>query len=596
MPPKHNQQMRKTKRGASAAASADITRAYNDYSTYMENPDRYVMETPTKPTNRDSVPPDSLGNIHRMRPAGSVFVEGGINPSRSKAIPQPLLFSKPPATKPTSSVQKQRRQQQQQPNREEIEVGNDRLELGQGSFRTNGGYLSPLSGRSMTPTKENIVIDIDQEPSPTPSSPTISNMRKRNSDALIDSPSNKKGAAAPPAPSHNIHKRTGAGRPKKIQHTQTAASAAAPKEKAAVESEDPLRPEKGFVDIESPRPEPAFVDIVSPTKFANTRSIIKKPRRSEAPKLAGIAYSLRDNDGSGPSASTAAPTSKSGSGSSSSSKARPEINWRKKYEDLSALRLTKPEADYEEFQKSAKNRFDAADVMVAKLKSEVKELKQKLKAKDKESEEGEGERQAQVPNTPGGNRRPRAKTPQEKELEKEVVLLQKQVDNMAQDLLTKNQTLEKLEMHQKMTEMSTDYNLRERLKLAQELSGLSVQDVVAEDDGISYICRQNGASATASYKLTVTDEYPDEYQYAPIRDDNDALPDNLPNYLRDNISFEKPSAGMFFWRMCDHMNQPPLSANTEHPTSPSKPMAETTATLTPPTTATVPSTSSVTAI
>ncbi|KAJ2638831.1 hypothetical protein GGF44_002747, partial [Coemansia sp. RSA 1694] len=64
---------------------------------------------------------------------------------------------------------------------------------------------------------------------------------------------------------------------------------------------------------------------------------------------------------------------------------------------------------------------------------------------------------------------------------------------------------------------------------------------------------QTGPNATVSYKLTVSDEYPNEFQYAPT--DSARVPDALPDYLQDSISFEKSSATMFYWRMCDHLHQ-----------------------------------------
>ncbi|KAJ1898037.1 hypothetical protein LPJ81_004420, partial [Coemansia sp. IMI 209127] len=125
-------------------------------------------------------------------------------------------------------------------------------------------------------------------------------------------------------------------------------------------------------------------------------------------------------------------------------------------------------------------------------------------------------------------------------------------------LLVKDESIERLEQHRKMTETSTDYNLREKLKTVQEVTGFNVEDVVAEDEGVSYMCKQSGSSSTASYVLTVFDDMPNEYQYTPYGETTSM--GSLPEYFKEPMSFERASASMFFWRMCDHLHHGPQEA------------------------------------
>ncbi|KAJ2477642.1 hypothetical protein EV174_004555, partial [Coemansia sp. RSA 2320] len=260
-----------------------------------------------------------------------------------------------------------------------------------------------------------------------------------------------------------------------------------------------------------------FVDIISPSKFETSRQKISAAKRPAAP-LPDMPPSTGE-----------------------------DAKWRKKYEDLFALRQTEPEKEYEELRKSAQSRFDAADALIESLRAKLADATTRSAAKNK-PKNGEA-------STNGSAAQPPPKSAAEMELEKQLILMQQQIEALVQDGLVKDEAIEHLEQHRKQTETTTDYNLREALKLMQELSGLTIDDVVAEDDGLSYMCRQSVPNATVSYKLTVSDDYPDEYQYAPGTTTSTQVSDALPEYLQDSIAFEKSSAAMFFWRMCDHLHQ-----------------------------------------
>ncbi|KAJ2887580.1 hypothetical protein FB639_001205 [Coemansia asiatica] len=267
-----------------------------------------------------------------------------------------------------------------------------------------------------------------------------------------------------------------------------------------------------------------YVDIVSPSKFELSRSKIKSSGRQSSTLGASRGKDALE------SLPFSSPASKDGE------------KWQKKYEELFALRQTKPEQELEKFRQSAHKRFDASDVLIEKLRKEIAHIK-KSANKGKSSEDSKkASKTASAPE----------KSASEKELEKQVALLRKDVEALTQDVLVKDETIERLEQHRKLTETSTDYNLREKLRLIQELSGLSIDDVVPEDDGVSYVCRQSGPATDATFVLTAFDDIPNEYQYTPCG--NTTTLEVLPEYLKESMSFAKPAANMFFWRLCDHLH------------------------------------------
>ncbi|KAJ1731061.1 hypothetical protein LPJ61_002719 [Coemansia biformis] len=263
----------------------------------------------------------------------------------------------------------------------------------------------------------------------------------------------------------------------------------------------------------------AYVDIVSPSKFEASRSMIRQRQQS-----------------SGAAATVA--TAAAGRGAAQNEAG----GWRSKYEDLLELRQSQPEREYEEFRTSAQERFDAAEEVIANLRKEIAGLKlkttQRKQAADPEAEAS-------------------VRGAIEREFGKQIAVLREQVEALTQDVLVKSETIERLEKHRRLTETSTDYNLRQKLRVMEEVTGLTIDDLVAEDQGLSYICKQSagtGAGAgAAGYVLTVFDDLPGDYQYTPFGDPP-ALA-RLPGYLQESISFERASAGMFFWRMCNHLHQ-----------------------------------------
>ncbi|KAJ2497654.1 hypothetical protein GGH96_004943 [Coemansia sp. RSA 1972] len=250
-----------------------------------------------------------------------------------------------------------------------------------------------------------------------------------------------------------------------------------------------------------------YVDIVSPSKFESNRSKIRSARLN--------------NTATGRNAST-----------------DETDNWRAKYEELLAKRQLQPEEEYREFREKAQERFDSADVVINNLRKEVASLKRKAAPK-KPDAEAQASTEANMRKTI------------EKEFEKQLVLLRQQVEKLTQDMLAKDESIVRLEKHRKMTETTTDYNLRRKLHVMEEVSGLTINDLVPEDDGISYVCQQAGPATSARYVLTAFEDLPNEYQYTPVGDTA-----ALPTYLHEPISFERSAASMFYWRVCSHLRQP----------------------------------------
>ncbi|KAJ2743295.1 hypothetical protein GGI20_003864 [Coemansia sp. BCRC 34301] len=466
-----------------------------------------------KSTKKQLAPPDTLGLTRRTRP-----IVTSESPVASSS--KPVASKKPrgrPRTKPVAVTEVA----------DDSDNGGDKEAVAAFADFIRGGspdeYDSPnemvvldtpskrftlasplLFTRTRPPPKVGFAQDIDS------ASPIPKRGRKRKSDADE--------LAAPPAKQlDDTHcppaKR---GRPRKLQVPEPELDGESEAESG--DQQIPVPPARfRAASVVSPKHE-VFVDIVSPSKFERSRARISSTKQPEKAQSSAL---VSKDEGA---------------------------KWRKKYEDLCALRQSQPEKEYAVLQKSSQERFDAADALIAKLRNEITEITRKADAERKKAAT------ATQATTNGAGAESRTKSASEKELEKQAVLLQQQIESLTQDALSKDEMIERLEKHRKLIETSTDYNLRESLKLMQEMTGLTIEDVVPEDDGLSYLCKQAGPNATVSYKLTVSDEYPSEFQYAPT--DSAPVPDALPDYLQDSISFEKSSATMFYWRMCDHLHQP----------------------------------------
>ncbi|KAJ1901477.1 hypothetical protein LPJ66_000759 [Kickxella alabastrina] len=258
-----------------------------------------------------------------------------------------------------------------------------------------------------------------------------------------------------------------------------------------------------------------FVEIDSPSRFERSRS-----RLSSLPQSSALAPQ-RGNE----------PAQSSGSDADV---------WRKKYDDLFGLRQTKAEKEYAEYKHSAENRFEAADALIRKLRVESSEMKAQVSRLKEVAE-------ATVQNGEAASR-----AVSDKKFQKEAALLRQQVDRLTQEALVKDEAIKTMDELLKRAEANSNVGLRKEMQILQELSGLCIDEAVDGDDGPSYAFRQSGPLVAAQYKLTELDNCQGSYQYMPLGDT--AALDALPEYLREEMSFDKSKASMFFWRMCYHLN------------------------------------------
>ncbi|RHZ88046.1 hypothetical protein Glove_26g153 [Diversispora epigaea] len=94
-----------------------------------------------------------------------------------------------------------------------------------------------------------------------------------------------------------------------------------------------------------------------------------------------------------------------------------------------------------------------------------------------------------------------------------------------------------------------------QLNLYQDLSNLLIQNVkfISQNEQ-SFTCILSGRNGSLVFKLTFNG---DEYLYEPsINPDRDAeLLNILPDYLREEISFEKDNLDLFFWRALNFLQK-----------------------------------------
>ncbi|KAJ2237887.1 hypothetical protein GGI13_008383, partial [Coemansia sp. RSA 455] len=274
------------------------------------------------------------------------------------------------------------------------------------------GQTTILDTPSKNPTKASPLLftrlrpppKIDIAESSESASPKPKRGRKRKSDAdIIPSTPSKQSDTVQRPPAKR-------GRPLKSQGD----------EPDAVPSgrQSPMTPVRTrAASVISPRHE-VYVDIVSPSMFERSRARISTAKQEKVQPSSSASVSADES-----------------------------TRWRKKYEELCALRQSQPEREYEELKRSSQERFDAADALIAKLRNEVAAIKHKAEAEPKKPMiNGAKSASEKEPMING------AKSASEKELEKQVIVLQQQIDALTQDVLSKDEAIERLEKHRKLTE------------------------------------------------------------------------------------------------------------------------------------------------
>ncbi|KAJ2079423.1 hypothetical protein H4R24_003788 [Coemansia sp. RSA 988] len=492
-----------------------------------QRPSSPIRRTPVKTAKPELAPPDTLCISRRSR----TRMRGGSPPAK----PEPKARRSPRAGRARTKAP---------PSTSHVEVdvsegdeqGGHALEDIDSSYDEHGfsdealpetptkhrGKVTPLfppiKKQQRVSARDSVVVDVVGSSSPKPAPGRRGRKRKSGilSEGSLAEPKDSNGSSVHQPPSKR-------GRVQKTSEVELADESEASAGAAAEQIGE------------------VYVDIVSPSKFETSRSKLRTTRKRS---------------------DKAADTTSGGD------------NWRAKYEELLELRQSQPEKEYEEFRAKAQERFDAAEDVIGNLRKEVAELKlmgaqQSDSAASSKAVEAASEAAAAV--------EARVRKAIESEFEKQLALLRQQVEALTQDVLVKDEAIERLEKHRRLTETSTDYNLRQKLKVMEEITGLAIGNVETEDEGLSFVCKQSvGAGVAARYVLTLLDDLPDDYQYDPISDDS-ALA-MLPSYLQEHISFERRFGSMFFWRMCNLLRQsrqsPPAGANGEPAASSSQPLAK----------------------
>ncbi|KAJ2614097.1 hypothetical protein H4S08_001875 [Coemansia sp. RSA 1365] len=518
---------RKAKSTQASAAEAKKNEASQQSKAERETSP--IIHTPAKPGKPEVAPPDTLCISRRSR----THIRG--DSSASKPEPKPRRSSKAGRRGTKVAVSKLQVEA-------DISEGDERG--GQAQDDTDASHdehgfsdealletptkrrgkvtpLFPSTKKQQRESLQNAVVS-DIEGSPSPKAAPVRG-RKRKSDNLGEDkslgPKGSNGSSASRTPVKR-------GRLQKTTRIESTDTSAASTSAAADERKD------------------VYVDIVSPSKFETSRSKLRsKMERSD--KAADTSISSGES-------------------------------WRVKYEELLELRQSQPEKEYEEFRAKAQERFDAAEDVIGNLRKEVAELK----LLDAQQNDAVASAKAVgAANEASAAVESRVRKAIESEFEKQLALLRQQVEALTQDVLIKDEAIERLEKHRRLTETSTDYNLRQKLKVMEEITGLAIENVETEDEGLSFICKQSvGAGVAARYVLTLLDDLPNDYQYDPIS--SGAMLTMLPSYLQDHISFERRFASMFFWRMCNLLRQsresppPPAGVDGDQAAGASQPLAE----------------------
>ncbi|KAJ2880319.1 hypothetical protein IWW38_005970, partial [Coemansia aciculifera] len=316
-----------------AAKAATTAKAKSTPAADSDSDDQ--VKTPTARSSAgakksQAAPPDTVGLTRRARPVAS----------SSKTVAADVPKTKKPRggarTKPVAVVETAEDSEEDKDNDavedfadilrgaspDEYDSPNEMVLIDTPSKKVT--LASPLlfTRSRPQPSKAGFAQDIDNA-SPVP---TLGRKRKASADELPSSPAIQR----PPA------KR---GRPKKAQVPEPEVEVDDELEAESGDQQIPVPPARirAAPVVVSPRHD-VFVDIVSPSRFEKSRARISSAKQAEANSSVA-----KDDD----------------------------IKWRKKYEDLCALRQSQPEKEYAELKKSSQVRFDAADALIEQLRSDI---------------------------------------------------------------------------------------------------------------------------------------------------------------------------------------------------------------------------------
>ncbi|KTW26189.1 hypothetical protein T552_03080 [Pneumocystis carinii B80] len=206
----------------------------------------------------------------------------------------------------------------------------------------------------------------------------------------------------------------------------------------------------------------------------------------------------------------------------------------KKYNCLKNLRQTEVESNFLAYQEIAESRFKVSQTLIDSLTKDID-------IKDKRLNE---------------------------------------LSSSLNDLKAQKQEFEKISENLKSTEqalnhaksqiayLNTKLSSRSKLPMAQlkeelysDLTGLLIRDVKSDPKKTVFDCLQTGRNGTLHFKLSLfsdpSSHLQERFSYTPLFDqERDAFLLNcLPEYLTDEIIFEKDQAAMFSWRLSNALQK-----------------------------------------
>ncbi|KAJ1983895.1 hypothetical protein H4R34_000995 [Dimargaris verticillata] len=205
----------------------------------------------------------------------------------------------------------------------------------------------------------------------------------------------------------------------------------------------------------------------------------------------------------------------------------------KKYDNLRTLRVTEAERVLTMYKQSAEERFNHAETLLIQLQDERDVLAHQV-------------------TTLQADLATQAASQASASQEATEALVAK-VQQLEAELCCTKSRMEDLETHRRLSQTHADYTLREKLKLYETLTGLSIEDVTTAEEGVQFQCAQTGKAGLLKYTLTIFDDDPESIQYDAVPAElSDAkagqLATALPDYLLDTICFQQDVAPMFFTR------------------------------------------------
>ncbi|CCJ28509.1 unnamed protein product [Pneumocystis jirovecii] len=200
----------------------------------------------------------------------------------------------------------------------------------------------------------------------------------------------------------------------------------------------------------------------------------------------------------------------------------------KKYICLKDLRQTEVESNFFAYREVAESRFKVSEVLIDSLTKNID-------AKDKKL----NDLLSHINNL---------------ELEK------KEFEKLSEKLKFTEQAL--VHANSQISYLNAKFSSRSSASISQlkedlysDLTGLLIRDVKLESKKTVFDCLQTGRNGTLHFKLSLfvdpSCQSQERFSYTPLFDEERDAPllNYLPNYLTDEIIFEKDQAAMFNWRL-----------------------------------------------